>query len=58
VIDLATIAARAATLGLPLLLGGGHAVIAHGYPRSTFDLDLLVRRADRSQWLLLTRELA
>lgn len=29
---------------------GGMAVIAHGYPRDTFDLDYLVRRSDREAW--------
>lgn len=33
------------------MLVGGHAVIAHGYQRTTFDVDLAVRRADRDQWL-------
>lgn len=34
----------------PFLVIGGHAVIAHGYSRSTIDLDLLVRKADRPTW--------
>jgi len=38
-------------------LGGGHAVITHGFPRSTFDLDLIVRRADQGKWLQVSREL-
>ncbi len=29
---------------------GGHAVIAHGYARTTFDLDLLVARARSAAW--------
>ncbi|MEW6158236.1 MAG: hypothetical protein AB1813_12430 [Verrucomicrobiota bacterium] len=34
----------------PFLVIGGHAVIAHGHARNTIDLDLLVRREDRSLW--------
>lgn len=54
---LETIAARAGQAGLPFLLAGGHAVIAHGHPRTTFDLDLIVRREDREQWLILVQTL-
>ena len=35
----------------PFVVIGGHAVIAHGYARQTFDLDLLVRDRDRAAWL-------
>jgi hypothetical protein len=48
---------RARELNLPFLVIGGHAVIAHGYPRFTKDLDLLVRRTDRDQWLDLLNRL-
>ena len=34
----------------PFLVIGGHAVIALGYSRTTADLDLLVRKADRETW--------
>lgn len=51
------IAARAAEAGLDFLLAGGHAVIAHGHSRVTFDLDLIVSRADRERWLELARSL-
>ena len=37
------------------MLAGGHAVIAHGHPRNTFDIDLIVRRTDRALWEDLTR---
>jgi hypothetical protein len=37
--------------GLPFLIIGGHAVIAHGYARTTVDLDLLVCQTDREAWL-------
>jgi hypothetical protein len=36
--------------GLPVLFIGGHAVIAHGHPRNTFDVDLLISRDDRHSW--------
>jgi len=36
--------------GLPSLLIGGHAVIAHGHPRNTFDLDLLIPRSHFQAW--------
>jgi hypothetical protein len=52
---LGDIASRAAEKGLPFLLAGGHAVIAHGHPRSTFDLDLIIRRTDRNHWEELVR---
>lgn len=45
------IAERAGQENLALLLAGGHAVIAHGYHRTTFDIDLAIRRADREKWL-------
>ena len=32
------------------MLAGGHAVIAHGHPRNTFDVDLIIRRADQALW--------
>jgi hypothetical protein len=35
---------------LKFLVIGGHAVIAHGYARTTFDLDLLVERARSAAW--------
>jgi hypothetical protein len=35
---------------LPSLVIGGYAVAAHGHTRTTFDVDLLVRRAQRDAW--------
>ncbi len=35
---------------LRFLIIGGYAVAAHGHTRVTFDVDLLVRRADREEW--------
>jgi hypothetical protein len=35
---------------LRFLIIGGWAVAAHGNPRTTFDVDFMVRRADRDEW--------
>ena len=35
---------------LPALLIGGHAIIALGHPRSTFDVNLLIPRSAASAW--------
>ena len=42
-IVLEAIGERAASGNLTFLIAGGHAVIAHGYARTTFDLDLIIR---------------
>jgi hypothetical protein len=55
--SLETIAARAVQAELKFLLAGGHAVIAHGHTRNTFDLDLIIRREDRESWTNLARAL-
>jgi hypothetical protein len=36
---------------LRYLVIGGYAVIAHGYPRLTFDFDLAIERAGKDRWL-------
>ena len=41
---------RANERRLDFVLVGGHAVIVHGYGRTTFDLDLIVRRTDQAAW--------
>lgn len=48
---------RSALLGVIFLVGGGHAVIVHGYARTTFDLDLIIRRTDRDTWVALLTNL-
>lgn len=48
--DLVAIEEAAGARSLPFLLAGGHAVIAHGHGRMTFDLDLIVRREDAPEW--------
>lgn len=45
-----TITAKAAETKLPFLVIGGYAVMAHGFVRSTEDLDLLVRGSQRARW--------
>jgi hypothetical protein len=50
------IARLADSRSLPFLLIGGHAVILHGFPRNTFDLDLMVLREDRDKWISLLKE--
>lgn len=41
---------KAGEAGLPFLVIGGYAVMAHGFVRATDDLDLLVQRNRRDQW--------
>ena len=53
--QLAIITAAAQSYGTAFLLAGGHAVIAHGFARSTFDIDLIARHTDREKWLQLAR---
>jgi hypothetical protein len=47
---LRNITQKAGEAGLPLLLIGGYAVMAHGFVRATDDLDLLVQSSRRDQW--------
>lgn len=55
--NLTDLVQRAREAGLEPLLIGGHAVIAHGHPRNTFDLDLLVPRPTVEKWRGLLVEL-
>jgi predicted nucleotidyltransferase len=48
---------QATEAGLEFLLAGGHAVIAHGYLRNTFDVDLIVQRSRREHWADLVKRL-
>jgi hypothetical protein len=47
----------AARHGLPVLLIGGHAVIAHGHPRNTFDIDFVIEVKDQRAWRGLLKRL-
>jgi len=44
------IAKKAAEDGIPFLVIGGYAVLAHGYVRTTEDLDLIAIREQRAAW--------
>jgi hypothetical protein len=44
------ISQKAGEAGIPFLVIGGHAVHAHGYVRTTDDLDLIVPRDQRVRW--------
>ena len=44
------ISKQAEDAGIPFLVIGGYAVLAHGYTRTTDDLDLIVQRGRRAQW--------
>ncbi len=48
---------EARSRGLNFLLIGGHAVNAHGYVRTTFDVDLLIADSQRSAWKILLTQL-
>ncbi len=51
--NLTVLAQHARDRSLAFLLIGGHAVIAHGHPRNTFDLDLVVPRPAVEGWRAL-----
>ncbi|MEI9961693.1 MAG: nucleotidyl transferase AbiEii/AbiGii toxin family protein [Limisphaerales bacterium] len=44
------ISTQAGNADIPFLIIGGYAVLAHGYSRTTDDLDLIVQRGRRMQW--------
>lgn len=52
-----TIAQKAGDAGLPFLIIGGYAVMAHGFVRATDDLDLLVQASRRDRWRQLLQDL-
>ncbi len=47
---LQTISEKAGAAGLPFLVIGGYAVMAHGFVRATDDLDLLAQAGQRKKW--------
>ncbi len=51
------IAQKASEAGLPFLVIGGYAVMAHGFVRATDDLDLLVQSGRREEWRRLLEAL-
>ena len=46
----ANISREAAKINLPFLLIGGYAVLAHGFVRTTGDIDFLVRKSQAAVW--------
>ncbi len=53
---LEAISEQARARNLEFLLAGGHAVIAHGHARNTFDIDLIIRRTDLDRWRQLAED--
>jgi hypothetical protein len=53
----ATLDDAAKSRGLPYLIIGGYAVIAHGFARLTFDFDIAVERARQADWIECTRSM-
>ena len=51
------ISIKAAEQNLPFLLIGGYAVMAHGYIRTTEDVDLLVRKNQAAEWRKIIEDL-
>jgi predicted nucleotidyltransferase len=47
---IASISSEAAAKKLPFLLIGGYAVLAHGFVRTTGDIDFLVRKSQAADW--------
>jgi len=54
---IASISRAAAEEHLPFLLIGGYAVLAHGFVRTTGDIDLLVRKSQATEWQKLLERL-
>ncbi len=47
---ISSISSLMAEKNLPALMIGGHAVVALGHPRATYDLDLLIPRSSADDW--------
>ncbi|HVU08214.1 MAG TPA: nucleotidyl transferase AbiEii/AbiGii toxin family protein [Verrucomicrobiae bacterium] len=54
---IADISREAAKRNLPFLLIGGYAVLAHGFVRTTGDIDFLVQKSQAAGWRKLLEEL-
>jgi predicted nucleotidyltransferase len=50
------ISKQAEDVGIPFLVIGGYAVLAHGYTRTTDDLDLIVQSGQRAEWSKLLND--
>jgi predicted nucleotidyltransferase len=53
----ANVTREAGKKNLPFLLIGGYAVLAHGFVRTTGDMDFLIRKSQASDWQKLLEEL-
>ncbi len=54
---LAKVSREAEKINLPFLLIGGYAVLAHGFVRTTGDIDFLVRKSQAADWQKLLEKL-
>src|SRR5438309_11711058 len=54
---IANISREAAKRNLPFLLIGGYAVLAHGFVRTTGDIDFLARKSEAAEWQKLLEKL-
>ena len=54
---IASISRESAQENLPCLLIGGYAVLAHGFVRTTGDIDFLVRKSQSADWQKLLERL-
>jgi len=54
---IAVLSREAVKNDLPFLLIGGYAVLAHGFARTTGDIDFLVRTSQRTEWQQLLESL-
>lgn len=55
--ELGKISLTARERNLPFLLIGGYAVMAHGFVRTTDDIDVLVRKSQAGEWQTLLEDL-
>ena len=53
----ANVSREAGGKNLPFLLIGGYAVLAHGFVRTTGDIDFLIRKSQAADWQKLLEEL-
>jgi hypothetical protein len=54
---IASLSRESAKENLPFLLIGGYAVLAHGFVRTTGDIDFLVRKSQAAEWQKLLERL-
>lgn len=54
---IANVSREAEKINLPFLLIGGYAVLAHGFVRTTGDVDFLIRKSQATDWQKLLERL-